>query len=146
MDRIRLMLSKPWPNQYYDADFNEVLYEVNNWFDTPTDIAIYTGKLDFEDDLWGGKFGTGVKYSQVVSDNTFLVYDEMNGEQTQNDTLSNIFNYDEKVYAAYAEYSKQLEPENSGSRPDCEQSSQTQLVISRLFCPNWLNHLWSKTI
>lgn len=94
------------PNQYFDAGEENVLTEVNNWFDTPTDIDIYTGKLDYEDKLFGGKIGTGIKYSQVISDNTFIVYDQVDGEQSQNDTLSNKFKYDEKVYAAYTEYSR----------------------------------------
>ncbi|MFT5246665.1 MAG: iron complex outermembrane receptor protein [Litorivivens sp.] len=94
------------PNQYFDAGEENVLTEVNNWFDTPSDIDIYTGKLDFENKLFGGKIGTGLKYSQVISDNTFIVYDQVEGTQTQNDTLSNKFKYDEKVYAAYTEYSR----------------------------------------
>ncbi|MCB0762213.1 MAG: TonB-dependent receptor [Flavobacteriales bacterium] len=94
------------PNRYYDPQLVNVLTEVNNWFDTPTEIDIYTAKADYEDKLFGGKIGTGIKYSQVVSDNTFLVYDEIDEQQVQNDTLSNIFKYDERVYAGYVEYKR----------------------------------------
>jgi hypothetical protein len=42
------------PNLYYDATETYVLTEVNQRYDTPTDIDIYTAQLDFEDKLWGG--------------------------------------------------------------------------------------------
>jgi outer membrane receptor protein involved in Fe transport len=96
------------PNQYFEPDLQTVLTEVNNWFDTPTDITITTGKIDYEDKLFGGKIGIGAKYSNVFSDNTFLVYEEVDGEQAQDDTLSNLFEYDESVYAGYVEYTRQI--------------------------------------
>ncbi len=96
------------PNQYFDADEDEVLTEIINSFDTPTDIDIYTFKVDFEDDLWGGKLGIGSKLSKVVSDNTFLVYDEINGSPVRKDSASNRFEYDENVYAGYVNYARPL--------------------------------------
>ncbi len=105
------------PNVYYDASFQNVLTVVNNWFETPSDIDIYTAKADFESQLFGGSFGAGAKFSQVISDNTFIVYDEgmeedtiddIVGVQNRDDTLSNIFKYDEIVYAVYAEYKRQI--------------------------------------
>ncbi len=96
------------PNIYYDAALQNVLTTITNYYDTPTYIDIYTAKADYEDQLFGGKLGVGAKFSQVVSDNTFLVYDDVDGVQIQNDTLSNIFNYDESVYAGYVQYSRQF--------------------------------------
>ena len=96
------------PNQYFNADETTLLTEVINFFETPTDIGIYTFKLDYEDKLFGGKLGVGTKVSKVVSDNTFLSFDEENSIRTQNDTLSNIFKYDETVYAAYANYIRKI--------------------------------------
>jgi outer membrane receptor protein involved in Fe transport len=96
------------PNLYYDAARENVLTEVINSFETPSDIGIYTAKLDYEQKLFGGKLGAGVKYSQVVSDNTFLLFDEVNGVAIQDDSLSNTFKYDEKVYAAYTNYSRKF--------------------------------------
>ena len=94
------------PNIYYDANEETILSEEVNSFDTPSKIDIYTLKVDYEQAAWGGRLGFGAKYSQVVSDNTFLVFDEINGEPVQNDTISNIFKYDESVYAAYVNYTR----------------------------------------
>ncbi len=95
------------PNRYYDSEGN-LLTEVINSFDTPTDIDIYTFKADYEDDFLGGKLGFGTKLSRVVSDNTFLFFDEINGQPIQNDYRSNIFEYTENVYAAYVTYARAL--------------------------------------
>ncbi len=97
------------PNRYYlDNTEETLLTEVINTFDTPTDIKIYTFKVDFEDEILGGKLGLGSKLSRVVSDNTFLFYDEINGIAVQNNQRSNIFNYDENVYAGYITYSRPI--------------------------------------
>ncbi|MBK7940234.1 MAG: TonB-dependent receptor [Lewinellaceae bacterium] len=96
------------PNRYYDASEQVLLTEVINRFDTPTDIDISTLQLDYEDELWGGKLGLGSKLSRVVSDNTFLYYDELGGVSILNDTFSNYFKYNEKVYAGYMSYSRGL--------------------------------------
>ncbi|MEZ5058688.1 MAG: TonB-dependent receptor [Saprospiraceae bacterium] len=92
------------PNLYYDPTETTVLTEIINSFETPSDISISTFKLDYEDKLWGGTLGAGTKLSQVISDNTFLFYDVMNGGETRNDRKSNIFKYDERVYAGYINY------------------------------------------
>ncbi len=96
------------PNRYYDASEEVLLTEIINRFDTPTDIDIYTLTVDYEDELWKGKLGAGAKLSQVVSDNTFLFYDEINGLPVQNNRSSNEFTYDEIVYAGYINYARGL--------------------------------------
>ncbi|HRF39216.1 MAG TPA: TonB-dependent receptor, partial [Saprospiraceae bacterium] len=96
------------PNQYFNAGEDILLTEIVNSFDTPTDIKIYTAKADYEDDMLGGKLGFGAKYSKVVSDNTFLFFDVVNGLNLRNDRLSNRFEYNENVYAAYVNYSRSL--------------------------------------
>lgn len=96
------------PNRYYDATETILKTEVLTRFDTPTDIDIYTAQVDYEDDLLGGKLGLGSKMSKVVSDNTFLYFDEVDGIVTRNDSFSNRFKYDEQVFAAYISYSRSL--------------------------------------
>lgn len=96
------------PNRYYDAAEQVLLTEIINSFDTPTDIDIYSLQLDYEDGLWGGKLGAGSKISRVISDNTFLFYDEVNGQSIRNNRNSNRFKYDEKVYAGYINYARSL--------------------------------------
>ncbi len=97
------------PNRYFKDENQEILLsEIINDFDTPTDIGIYTAKIDYEEELWGGKFGLGSKLSRVDSDNTFLFFDVENGQAIQNDLRSNIFNYDENVIAGYLSYSRSI--------------------------------------
>jgi len=96
------------PNRYFNAAEDDVLTEIVNSFDTPTDIDIFTFQVDFEDNLWGGTMGVGSKFSQVISDNTFLVFEENNGIPTRNDRQSNWFKYNERVYAGYVNYARDL--------------------------------------
>jgi iron complex outermembrane receptor protein len=103
------------PNQYYDADEEQLLSEIINAFDTPTDIDIYTARLDFEDKLFGGTFGAGAKFSRVVSDNTFLFFDVIDEENVRNDRNSNEFEYTENVYAGYLNYARSLSDQLSFS-------------------------------
>ncbi len=95
------------PNRYFDLG-NNLLTENISRFSTPTDIDIYTFKADYETNFLGGKLGVGTKLSQVISDNTFLVSDEISGEVIQNDFRSNIFKYDEKVYAGYVSFNRAI--------------------------------------
>ena len=96
------------PNRYFDAAEDEVLTEITNSFDTPTDIDIYTFKVDYENQLFGGKLGIGSKLSRVVSDNTFLFFDVTDGATVQNNRRSNRFEYEENVYAGYISYARAL--------------------------------------
>ena len=95
------------PNRYFGEDDN-LLTENISRFSTPSDIDIYTIKADYETNFLGGKLGVGAKLSQVISDNTFLVFDEINGESSQNDFRSNTFKYDEKVYAGYISFNRKI--------------------------------------
>ena len=96
------------PNRYYDADEDDLLTEIINGFETPSQIDIYTFKFDYEEDLLGGKLGLGSKLSRVVSDNTFLVFDEMAGKEELNERRSNRFEYTENVYAGYISFARPL--------------------------------------
>jgi len=92
------------PNQYYNASEEVELSKVVNSFDTPSDIDISTFKLDYENTFLGGTLGAGVKLSKVVSDNTFIFNNVIDDQVIRDDQRSNIFKYDEKVYAAYLSY------------------------------------------
>ncbi|MTB51826.1 outer membrane beta-barrel protein [Lewinella sp. W8] len=104
------------PNTYLSPDGATVLSRVDNYFDTPIEIDIATAKLDYEQPLLGGQFSTGVKLSQVGTDNTFLFYDvDAEGNRELNDGQSNQFNYDERVYAGYVSYAGKLNDQISFS-------------------------------
>lgn len=96
------------PNQYFNAAGDSLKTEIINTFDTPTDIDIYTAKLDYEEEILGGKLGFGGKFSKVVSDNTFLFFDVENDVPVQNNRSSNRFKYDESVYAGYFNFARPL--------------------------------------
>jgi len=103
-DRIRQQ-----PNNYYQDESEALLLSsIVNDFDTPSTIDIYTAKIDYENELLGGKIGIGSKFSKVNSDNTFLFFNVENGQSVQNDQKSNIFNYDENVIAGYISYSRAI--------------------------------------
>lgn len=106
--RYRNMNFFDQPNQYFNATETTVLSEVLTEYETPTDIDIYTAKIDYELPFLGGKFGFGTKFSRVATKNTFLFRDIIGGEKIVNNGRSNDFDYDEDVYAGYANYARQL--------------------------------------
>lgn len=95
------------PNNYYSLS-DVLLYAVINRNNTPTDIDIYTAKLDVEHKLGKGKLGYGAKAASVTTSNTFDFFNEVNGVPVKVLSRSNSFTYKEKVYAAYANYQRQL--------------------------------------
>ena len=96
------------PNRYVTSDRTVVLSTIINNFDTPQDINIYTFKADYERPLAGGSFSTGVRLSRVNTNNSFLFFDVLGGQEVRNDDRSNRFAYSENVYAGYLNYAGQL--------------------------------------
>ncbi|MEO6730677.1 MAG: TonB-dependent receptor [Ferruginibacter sp.] len=96
------------PNYYYGGN-NNLLYSIINRNNTPTDIDIYTAKLDVEQKLGKGKFGYGLKTSFVTTKNTFDFFnDNASGIPVKILNRSNSFSYKENVNAAYVNYNRQL--------------------------------------
>lgn len=96
------------PNYYYDANGN-FLRSVINRNNTPTDIDIYTAKLDIEHRFLKGKLGYGAKVSFVTTKNSFDFFnDDANGVPIKQLNNSNSFKYKENVNAAYINYQRQL--------------------------------------
>ncbi|MEO7767166.1 MAG: outer membrane beta-barrel family protein, partial [Ferruginibacter sp.] len=96
------------PNNYYGSN-NNLLYSIINRNYTPTDINIYTAKIDAEQKLWKGKFGYGLKTSVVNTKNTFDFFnDNASGIPVKILSKSNNFEYKENVNAAYVNYQEQL--------------------------------------
>ncbi len=75
---------------------------------TPTNIDIYTGKLDYEQRLWGGTFGTGTKVANINTDNTFDFFNVVEGNEVKDTTVSNRFKYEERTIAAYVNYNRKF--------------------------------------
>lgn len=94
------------PNFYTDANSNIVLRARIFANNTPTNIDIYTSKADYEQNLFKGKFGTGIKYSKVKTDNTFDFFNVFNDTKVKDYERSNQFTYTENVNAAYVNYNR----------------------------------------
>ncbi|MBK8686534.1 MAG: outer membrane beta-barrel protein [Bacteroidetes bacterium] len=75
---------------------------------TPTQIHIYSGKMDYEQNLWKGKLGIGLKSALIKTDNDFKFYDVVNEIDTLNLNRSNHFVYTENVNAAYLNYARSI--------------------------------------
>ncbi len=91
------------PNFYVTPE-GELLNAIITNQETPIDIDIYAGKIDYGQKLGKGSFETGLKVSQVVTDNTFNFFDVINGNNLLNLNRSNQFKYDEKIFAVYTKY------------------------------------------
>jgi len=95
-------------NSYYvEGDEEPVSVErlENN---NPYKYDIYSGQFDFEGKLWGQKIESGLKASQVTSDNDLEFYMIENGERTVDENRSNHFVYTEKILAGYTSLSGKL--------------------------------------
>ncbi len=95
------------PNYYYDRNNNLLLQIINRNY-TPTDIDIYTSKVDVELPKWKGKLGYGAKFSYVKTANTFDFFNDVNGASVKVPSRSNNFIYKENVNAAYVNYQRQF--------------------------------------
>ena len=96
------------PNGYYDSTGKTLLYSHNYNILSPTDIHIYSIKLDYEENFLKGRLGLGVKSSYVKTENDFHEYDYFLSPPARLlDTLgSNDFNYKENINAGYVNYNR----------------------------------------
>ena len=96
------------PNYYFNPENTIITSQIINSYDTPVDIDISTFKVDYETEGLGGNIGIGTKLSNVATNNSFLFFNVVNGAEVKNNTRSNIFDYDENVFAGYINYSRNL--------------------------------------
>lgn len=95
------------PNYYTDLNGNPFWQVINRNY-TPTDIDIYTAKVDVDQPKWKGKLGYGAKVSYVKTRNTFDFFNDVNGVPVKVLSRSNTFDYTENVNAAYVNFQRQL--------------------------------------
>jgi iron complex outermembrane recepter protein len=96
------------PNYYRTAEGNVLLKERIFRNNTPTNIDITTGKIDYEQRFFKGTLGTGAKISKVKTDNTFDFFNVINGQSNIDTEVSNRFIYAEQTSAAYLNYNRML--------------------------------------
>lgn len=94
------------PNFYYAADGKTFLRSSIIEMIAPSTIDIHSAKLDWEQNLNGGKLGLGGKVSFVDTDNDFRRFDVVNGTRTLDAARSNRFVYKENINAAYVNWNK----------------------------------------
>ena len=103
----RLRSDQQQPNNYFDSTGKNLLYSHNYNILSPTDIHIYSLRLDYEQNFLKGKLGLGGKSSYVTTVNDFREYDL--GQSRILDTQSsNNFSYKENINALYATYTRTL--------------------------------------
>ncbi len=77
---------------------------------TPVDIDIYVAKLDYSKPLSKkDRFETGLKYSNVRSDNDLQFEHFVNNQWQDYEGRPNHFIYTEQIAAAYADYSREMD-------------------------------------
>ena len=92
------------PNYYLDGAQQDTVSESIARFITPIKIDIFAGQVDYEQPLWGGKLGAGLRYSYVQTNNVFDFFDVIDGMEILNLEQTNTFDYTEQINAAYLNY------------------------------------------
>lgn len=95
------------PNVYYKGSDRTPLHTVTYQMISPSDIAIYSGKADYEQPWGGGKLALGGKTAFVHTDNDFRRYTIGSGGRELDRARSNRFVYREAIHAAYLNYNRQ---------------------------------------
>lgn len=94
-------------NTYKDRDgaiMSDNLYRTLNGID----IDLKGAKIDYSTNFWGGKLETGAKYSAISSANDSKFYHVLQETDSLDNRRTNDFRYDERIFAAYADYKRTL--------------------------------------
>ncbi|HAO46599.1 MAG TPA: TonB-dependent receptor [Ferruginibacter sp.] len=90
------------PNDYYNSAGVKI-YNSSNHTISPTDIRIYSLKVDYEQNFMKGRLGYGGKIGFVDTDNDFN-RTSIEGNKTTNE--KNNFTFNENINAAYVNYNR----------------------------------------
>lgn len=118
------------PNIYFNGIESQVISEVINFMVTPITINLLTSKIDYEQNLWKGKLGLGVKYSNINTENQFDFFNRENGQDIIDMDRTNNFQYDERIAAAYVNYSRTFKKWNVQAGLRVEQTSSDGILTS----------------
>lgn len=89
------------PNTYFQADGETVNSEVNNSFNSATDIDLWSYKIDYEKRFDKIMLSAGGKYAYINTTNSFQFFNIESSGPVLDTDRSNDFNYTEKVAALY---------------------------------------------
>jgi iron complex outermembrane recepter protein len=96
------------PNEYrYVSNLLNPVYKIYRNL-TPTDVDIYSAKLDFGFPFKKGKLEVGGKYSNVKTKNASDFFNVINNVQVKDLNLTNKFDYTENINALYVNYNRPL--------------------------------------
>ncbi|MFT3902814.1 MAG: TonB-dependent receptor [Niabella sp.] len=101
-----LMNNQYVPNIYYSADGKTELSRNVYRMKAPTNIDIYSLKIDYEQPFAKGKLGYGGKVAKVQTKNDFQRFDVINNTDVHDRDRSNKFDYDENINALYVNYNR----------------------------------------
>lgn len=118
------------PNTYFDGTETVVLSEIINFMITPITINLVTSKIDYEQNLWKGKLGLGVKYSNINTENQFDFFNRVGGNDIIDLDRTNNFEYDEQVNAAYINYQRKFKKLSIQAGLRVEQTSSDGVLSS----------------
>jgi iron complex outermembrane recepter protein len=96
------------PNTYYDPTETNIISTRNYNMIAPTDIDIYSLKVDYEQNFKKGRLGFGGKSSIVESTNDFQRFDLFSSGKKLDTLRSNDFVYKENINALYVNYNRQF--------------------------------------
>jgi iron complex outermembrane recepter protein len=96
------------PNFYFNSTNGDELYHVINNMIMPTDINIYTVKIDYDQPVKNGKLSVGGKSSFITTENKLERYDVEGNTETLDMNRSNFFKYTENIHALYINYNRQF--------------------------------------
>lgn len=98
---------KLYPYDYYDR-FGNSTHQISQKYDMPVDIQILTSKVDYERNLGKGKLSTGVKVSNINTENLQETYWDKGTGWEFSPLESNEYDYIENIQAVYAQYQEQI--------------------------------------
>ncbi|HET9429867.1 MAG TPA: outer membrane beta-barrel protein, partial [Chitinophagaceae bacterium] len=93
------------PNVYKDPSGNFLSSNIYEMI-APTDIDLYSVKVDYERNFKGGRLGIGGKIAFVNTDNDFQRYNVYINSKVKDTLKSNLFEYKENINAVYVNYNK----------------------------------------
>lgn len=114
-------------NQNFNRDFGFSTASEQN-------IQIFTGQLDYTTPIGSASFETGLKFSSIDSENTIDFFNfSGTSDETVDSSLSDDFDYDEKVYAAYVSYVKNWDKWSMklGLRGELTDAEGTSLTLNQ---------------
>ncbi|NNC44914.1 MAG: TonB-dependent receptor [Winogradskyella sp.] len=147
----RLAINAHFTIYDYERDQNVFsnFYDMNNELEDSSEFntlanqntEIITSKLDYSVSInEKSTFEAGAKFSNVKTDSDITRVDIINGSEVVNDANSDAFNYDEKVYAAYLNYSLSSEKWsfNLGLRTEQTDIVGTSITLNEATNQNYL--------